>query len=91
MNYKFKATLCVLLCSAGFIYCGPASMVEVKSPLLDTIHIGDQIWMKHNTSLLLPNSFWYERDSINNHHVDPSIFVIETIHGFQNQIHPFIS
>jgi uncharacterized protein (TIGR02145 family) len=67
MNYKLKATLCVLLCSAGFIYCGPAAVGDVKSSLLDTIHIGDQIWMKHNTSLLLPNSFWYERDSINNH------------------------
>ena len=67
MNYKLKATLFVLLCSAGFIYCGPAAVGDVKSPLLDTIHIGDQIWMKHNTSILLPNSFWYERDSINNH------------------------
>lgn len=67
MNYKLKATLFVLLFSAGFIYCDPAAVVDVKSPVLDTIHIGDQIWMKHNTSILLPNSFWYERDSINNH------------------------
>lgn len=67
MNYKFKATLYILLFSAGFIYCGPAPEVDAKSPKLDTIHIGDQVWMKHNTAVNLPNSFWYERDSINNH------------------------
>ncbi|MBK9639368.1 MAG: hypothetical protein IPO63_16785 [Bacteroidetes bacterium] len=68
MNYKVKATLFVLLCSASFIFCGPAPVGDAKFHSLDTIHIGDQVWMKHNTSINLPNSFWYERDSLNNHH-----------------------
>ncbi|MBK7964676.1 MAG: hypothetical protein IPK10_04840 [Bacteroidetes bacterium] len=67
MNAKLKVTLYALLFSAGFIYCGPASVGDAKSPKLDTIHIGAQIWMKHNTAVNLPNSFWYERDSLNNH------------------------
>lgn len=30
----------------------------------DTIRIGNQVWMKHNLTIDVPNSFWYDRDSI---------------------------
>lgn len=30
----------------------------------DTIRIGNQVWMKHNLAIDVPNSFWYDRDSI---------------------------
>jgi len=66
MSYKLKITLFLFLCSISFIYCGPASLGDAKTLNLDTIRIGEQVWMKQNGSTLTPSSFWYERDSVNN-------------------------
>ena len=30
----------------------------------DTIRLGNQVWMKHNMAIDVPNSFWYDRDSV---------------------------
>ncbi len=32
----------------------------------DTVVVGKQIWMAHNLAVNMPNSFWYERDSVTN-------------------------
>lgn len=33
----------------------------------DTIRIGNQVWMKQNLAIDVPNSFWYDRDSVKYH------------------------
>jgi len=35
----------------------------------DTIRIGNQVWMKYNLEVDVPNSFWYNRDSIQYHNL----------------------
>lgn len=66
MMYKLKSTLFLLCCSVGFIYCGPAALSDQKTPSLDTLRIGEQVWTKSNAMKDLPNTFWYERDSLQN-------------------------
>lgn len=53
------------LCLSAFSI-GPASLADWKAPVGDTIRIGRQVWMKQNVSIPMPNSFWYERDSLGN-------------------------
>lgn len=45
---------------------GNTALTDWNTLVLDTVHIGDQIWMKHNLSVPMPNGYWYERDSVAN-------------------------
>lgn len=45
---------------------GPSSLADWKAPVSDTLRIGRQVWMKQNVIIPVPNSFWYERDSLGN-------------------------
>lgn len=45
---------------------GPAALSDWKILPGETIKIGNQVWMKKNVSIPMPNSFWYERDSAGN-------------------------
>lgn len=54
-----------LFCS-GFLYSGPSALGDWKILPNDTIRIGNQVWMTKNVSIPMPNSFYYERDSIAN-------------------------
>ncbi|MBL7923413.1 MAG: hypothetical protein JNL88_04355, partial [Bacteroidia bacterium] len=56
----------MLLCTAGITFSGPAALDDWKIVPTDTIRIGKQVWMRKNVSIPMPNSFWYERDSLNN-------------------------
>jgi uncharacterized protein (TIGR02145 family) len=47
--------------SSGF-----SALSDWKSPIVSTIKIGNQEWMAKNYDLPMPNSFYYERDSVNN-------------------------
>ena len=60
----------LLLSLTGFLLfqlkAGDAALSDVKTPRPDTLRIGNQVWAKKNLSIPLANSFWYERDSLNN-------------------------
>jgi uncharacterized protein (TIGR02145 family) len=45
---------------------GPAAIGDAKIRITDTVVVAGKVWMKNNVSLPAPNSFWYERDSVNN-------------------------
>ena len=64
-----KSVIIYVILIFGIFYLGIASnsgSADWKPMAKDTAHIGNQIWMKRNWDLPMPNGYWYERDSINN-------------------------
>jgi len=62
IKQRFGILLSCLVCSSS----GFSALTDWKAPILATIKIGNQEWMAKNYDLPTPNSFYYERDSINN-------------------------
>jgi uncharacterized protein (TIGR02145 family) len=58
---SLQVLVLVIACTA---FTGPASLQDWKVIPTDTLHIGRQVWMRNNVSVPMPNSFWYERDSL---------------------------
>ncbi|MFN8155212.1 MAG: FISUMP domain-containing protein [Bacteroidia bacterium] len=58
------AFLILLLCSVRTV--GNSALSDWKILPGETIKIGNQVWMKKNVAIPMPNSFWYERDSAGN-------------------------
>ncbi len=59
-------TVCSMLVLFTFGITGHAALTDWKSLATDTVHLGKQVWMKHNLNVPMPNGYWYERDSISN-------------------------
>lgn len=57
--------LCLLLVFSA-VAAGPAALSDRKVIPGETIRVGNRIWMKDNLDIPMPNSFWYERDSVGN-------------------------
>ena len=55
-----------LLLFACMVQSGPAALQDWKILPGDTVVVAGQVWMKKNVSVPVPNSFWYERDSVAN-------------------------
>lgn len=69
INSLLSARLLLLVIPLALMLCisaGPSSLADWKAPVSDTLRIGRQVWMKQNVSIPMPNSFWYERDSMGN-------------------------
>jgi uncharacterized protein (TIGR02145 family) len=66
MKNKGIILVLVLCCCIQVLVSGPAALNDWKILPGDTIHVGNQVWMKKNVSIPMPNSFWYNRDSANN-------------------------
>lgn len=66
LNTKILLSLALSALSLLTTSFGPASLADWKLIPTDTIRIGDQVWMAKNVSIPMPNSFWYERDSLVN-------------------------
>lgn len=60
------AILCLSFC-CGYLYSGPAALIDAPVMPMDTVQAAGMVWMKKNLSVPMPNSFYYERDSLNNH------------------------
>lgn len=63
---SIKILSLIVFCSVSFIYSGPSALSDWQVLPGDTIRVGEQTWMKKNISIPVPNSFWYEHDSITN-------------------------
>jgi uncharacterized protein (TIGR02145 family) len=53
-----------VLLFACVAFTGPSALQDWKILPTDTIHIGNQVWMRKNVSIPVPNSFWFEHDSL---------------------------
>ena len=49
-----------------FSRAGNSSLDSWQSLGTDTVHIGNQVWMKRNLDVPMPNGYYYERDTLNN-------------------------
>lgn len=61
---RTSAIGCFLLCAS--MQSGRSSLSDSAVIILETVQIGDQVWMKNNLSVPSPNSFWYDNDSLKN-------------------------
>lgn len=62
LTYLFLPALVLLSSWAA----GPSALNDAPVQIRDTVVIGGKVWMKNNVDIPAPNSFWYERDSVNN-------------------------